>query len=139
MDYQRWWRDRRGLAVFGRRLCDAWTSAYLAASGADLADPVLADPGNGSRYLSGLAGSLSGGTPDGHAPRVVGVWGLSRPGGSGRAHSRIRGHPRPGRHADDRRLGWHVLWHFTGPGRHGVDLVFLTPASEANVTCYGTR
>jgi hypothetical protein len=28
--------------------------------------------------------------------------GLSRPGGSGRGHSRMRGHPRPGRHADDR-------------------------------------
>lgn len=25
------------------------------------------------------------------------------------------------------RLNWHVLWHFTGPGRHGVDLVFLAP------------
>jgi DNA/RNA non-specific endonuclease len=25
------------------------------------------------------------------------------------------------------RLEWRVLWHFTGPGRHGVDLVFLTP------------
>ena len=25
------------------------------------------------------------------------------------------------------RLDWRVLWHFTGPGRHGVDLVFLTP------------
>lgn len=24
------------------------------------------------------------------------------------------------------RLDWRVLWHFTGPGRHGVDLVFLT-------------
>jgi hypothetical protein len=24
------------------------------------------------------------------------------------------------------RLGWRVLWHFTGPGRHGVHLVFLT-------------
>jgi len=24
-------------------------------------------------------------------------------------------------------LGWHALWHFTGPGRHGVDLVFLAP------------
>lgn len=24
-------------------------------------------------------------------------------------------------------LGWHVLWHFAGPGRHGVDLVFLAP------------
>jgi hypothetical protein len=25
------------------------------------------------------------------------------------------------------RLDWRVLWHFEGPGRHGVDLVFLTP------------
>jgi hypothetical protein len=24
-------------------------------------------------------------------------------------------------------LGWFVLWHFSGPGRHGVDLVFLAP------------
>jgi len=24
-------------------------------------------------------------------------------------------------------LQWHVLWHFTGPGRHGVDLLFLAP------------
>ncbi len=25
------------------------------------------------------------------------------------------------------RLEWQVLWHFTGPGGHGVDLVLLTP------------
>jgi hypothetical protein len=25
------------------------------------------------------------------------------------------------------RHGWRVLWHFIGPGRHGVDLVFLAP------------
>jgi hypothetical protein len=24
-------------------------------------------------------------------------------------------------------LDWRVLWHFTGPGRHGVDLIFLAP------------
>ena len=24
-------------------------------------------------------------------------------------------------------MGWHVLWHFAGPGRHGVDVVFLSP------------
>src|SRR4029079_906679 len=24
-------------------------------------------------------------------------------------------------------LEWRVLWHFEGPGRHGVDLVFFTP------------
>lgn len=28
------------------------------------------------------------------------------------------------------RLDWRVLWHFTGPGPHGVDLVFLTPSDE---------
>jgi DNA/RNA non-specific endonuclease len=25
------------------------------------------------------------------------------------------------------RMGWRVLWHFTGPGRHGIDLALLTP------------
>jgi hypothetical protein len=28
------------------------------------------------------------------------------------------------------RIEWRVLWHFTGPRRHGVDLVFLTPDDE---------
>ena len=28
------------------------------------------------------------------------------------------------------RLGWQVLWHFTGPGRHGVDLLFLAPGDK---------
>jgi hypothetical protein len=27
-------------------------------------------------------------------------------------------------------LGYHVRWHFTGPGRHGVDLVVLCPRGE---------
>ena len=37
------------------------------------------------------------------------------------------------------RLDWHVLWHFTGPGRHGVDLVFLTPDDKiAAVEVKGT-
>jgi hypothetical protein len=27
-------------------------------------------------------------------------------------------------------LGYHVLWHFTGPGRHGVDLAVLCPRGE---------
>jgi hypothetical protein len=36
-------------------------------------------------------------------------------------------------------LEWHVLWHFTGPGRHGVDLVFLTPDDKiAAVEVKGT-
>jgi hypothetical protein len=29
------------------------------------------------------------------------------------------------------RLDWRVLWHFTGPGRHGVDLVFLTRTTRS--------
>lgn len=24
-------------------------------------------------------------------------------------------------------IGWRVLWHFVGPGRHGIDLLFLAP------------
>lgn len=28
------------------------------------------------------------------------------------------------------RYGWHVLWHFEGPGRHGADLVFLAPGDR---------
>jgi hypothetical protein len=27
-------------------------------------------------------------------------------------------------------LGYQLLWHFTGPGRHGVDLIVLCPAGE---------
>jgi hypothetical protein len=27
---------------------------------------------------------------------------------------------------------WQVLWHFPGPGRHGIDLAFLT--SDSKVT-----
>jgi hypothetical protein len=27
-------------------------------------------------------------------------------------------------------VGYQLLWHFTGPGRHGVDLIVLCPAGE---------
>jgi DNA/RNA non-specific endonuclease len=37
------------------------------------------------------------------------------------------------------RLDWRVLWHFTGPGRHGMDLLFLTPDDKvAAVEVKGT-
>lgn len=37
------------------------------------------------------------------------------------------------------RQDWRVLWHFTGPGQHGVDLVFLTPDDKiAAVEVKGT-
>ena len=26
--------------------------------------------------------------------------------------------------------GWSPMWHFTGPGRHGIDLLFLDPGAE---------
>jgi hypothetical protein len=135
MEYQRWWRDSYGPADFGRQLCEAWSSQYLGASGADLADLVVVDPGNGFSYLFDLAGSLSGGTPDGHAPRVVGVWGLSRPGGSGRDHSRMRGHPRPGRHDDDR---GHLISCAAGGG-YDINLVPMDAALNRGLSLSGAR
>jgi hypothetical protein len=27
-------------------------------------------------------------------------------------------------------LGYHAIWHFAGPGRHGVDLLFLAPEGD---------
>lgn len=135
MDYQRCWRDSYSPADFGRRLCDAWTSEYLAAVGADLVDLVVVDPGNGFSYLFDLAGSLSGGAPDGHAPRVVGVWGLSRPGGIGRDHSRMRGHPRPGRHADDR---GHLISCAAGGG-YDINLVPMDAALNRGLSQAGAR
>ena len=27
-------------------------------------------------------------------------------------------------------VGYHPVWHFTGPGRHGVDLLMLSPAAD---------
>jgi|GEM_PF-1171423 len=135
MDYQRWWQDRRSPADFGQRICDAWASQYLAASGADPADLVVVDPGNGFSYLFDLAGSLSGQTPRGHPPRVVGVWGLSRPDGSGRDHGRMRGHPRPGRHADDR---GHLISCAAGGG-YDINLVPMDAALNRGLSPQGAR
>lgn len=135
MDCQRWWRESHTPADFGRRLCDAWTSQYLAASGAERADLVVVDPGNGFSYLFDLAGSLSGGPPDGHAPRVVGVWGLSRPSGSGRDRGRMRGHPRPGRYADDR---GHLISCAAGGG-YDINLVPMDAALNRGQSPAGAR
>src|SRR5260221_3702449 len=101
MEYQRWWSARQSAAQFGQRICDTWTSEYLLSTGADPGDLVVVDPGNGFSYLFDLAGTLRG-EQCSHAPRVVGVWGLSQPGADGRDHSRMRGHPRPRQSADDR-------------------------------------
>jgi hypothetical protein len=82
-DYERGWQDCRTPAAFDQWLCDAWTSEYLAGCGAAGADLVVVDPGNGFSYVFDLAGSLRREAPRGHPPRGVGVWGLSRVGGSG--------------------------------------------------------
>src|SRR5579859_322506 len=135
MDYQRWWQDRRSPADFGQRICDAWASQYLAASGADPADLVVVDPGNGFSYLFDLADSLSGQAPRGHPPRVVGVWGLSRPDGSGRDHGRMRGHPRPGRSGDDR---GHLISCAAGGG-YDINLVPMDAALNRGWSAKGSR
>jgi hypothetical protein len=80
----------------------AWASEYCAWAQSDPDDLVVVDPGNGFSYLFDLAGTLRGESYY-RAPRVVGVWGLSRPMIRGRDHSRMHGHPRPGRPLRHRR------------------------------------
>lgn len=101
MDYHAVWADKTTVKAFGDRLLDAWASDYLASVNGDDDELVVVDPGNGFSYLFDLAGSLSGASWP-HAPRVVGVWGLSQPGGLQRDRSRMRGFPRPRRGHDDR-------------------------------------
>ena len=101
VDYQQRWSARASVSGFGEDLCAAWASDYCAWAQPDPDDLVIVDPGNGFSYLFDLAGTLRGESCS-RAPRVVGVWGLSRPREHGRDHSRMRGHPRPGRSADDR-------------------------------------
>ena len=135
MDYQRRWQDSHSPADFGQRLSDAWVSQYRAACGADPADLVVVDPGNGFSYLFDLAGSLSGQARPGHPPSVVGVWGLSRPSESGRDHGRMRGHPRPGRHADDR---GHLISYAAGGG-YDINLVPMDAALNRGLSAAGAR
>ena len=134
MEYQHWWSARQNVAHFGQRICDAWASEYLLSTGADPDDLVVIDPGNGFNYLFDLAGALRGELYL-RPPRVVGVWGLSQPGPGGRDQSRMRGHPRPGRSADDR---GHLISCAAG-GRHDINLVPMDAALNRGWSQEGAR
>ena len=101
MDYHRVWAVKTSVKAFGEVLVNTWASEYAASANVADDELVVVDPGNGFNYLFDLAGSLSGARWP-HSPRVVGVWGLSQPGGLKRDHSRMRGFPRPRRGHDDR-------------------------------------
>jgi hypothetical protein len=134
VDYQRQWSVRTSVAGFGQALCDAWAAEYSA--GAELApgDLVVIDPGNGFSYLFDLAGTLRGESYS-RAPRVVGVWGLSRPGTEDRDHSRMRGHPRPGRSGDDR---GHLISCAAGGG-YDINLIPMDAALNRGWSPEGSR
>jgi hypothetical protein len=134
MKYHHWWSARQSAAHFGQRICDAWASEYLLSAGADPGDLVVVDPGNGFNYLFDLAGALRG-ELCARSPRVVGVWGLSQPGPGGRDQSRMRGHPRPGRSADDR---GHLISCAAGGG-YDINLVPMAAALNRGWSLEGAR
>jgi hypothetical protein len=133
IDYQRLWAGREGVNHFGDRLIDAWSRTYLGAvdRGDDL---VLVDPGNGFAYLFDRTGALRP-VPAAHAPRVIGVWGLSRPVAGGRDPVRMRGHPRPSRGEDDR---GHLISCAAGGG-HDINLVPMDAALNRGWSVDGAR
>ena len=134
MDYQRRWSVRENVASFGQDICDAWASEYSAEAELNPEDLVVADPGNGFSYLFDLAGTLRGEACS-RAPRVVGVWGLSQPGAKSRDHSRMRGHPRPGRSGDDR---GHLVSCAAGGG-YDINLVPMDAALNRGWSSEGSR
>jgi hypothetical protein len=134
VDYQRRWPVRDSVAGFGQGICDAWASEYCAGAELDPGDLVVVDPGNGFSYLFDLAGTLRGESCS-RAPRVVGVWGLSQPGANGRDHSRMRGHPRPGRSGDDR---GHLISCAAGGG-YDINLVPMDAALNRGWSADGSR
>jgi hypothetical protein len=97
-------------------------------------DLVVVDPGNGFSYLFDLAGTLRGESCS-RVPRVVGVWGLSQPAAEGRDHSRMRGHPRPGRSGDDR---GHLVSCAAGGG-YDINLVPMDAALNRGWSAEGSR
>jgi hypothetical protein len=134
VDYQRRWSVRASIAGFGQGICDAWASEYCSGTEPDSGDLVVVDPGNGFSYLFDLAGSFRG-EPCSRAPRVVGVWGLSQPPASGRDHSRMRGHSRPGRSGDDR---GHLISCAAGGG-YDINLVPMDAALNRGWSAEGSR
>jgi hypothetical protein len=125
VDYERIWSARQSAAHFGQLVTDAWASKYLLSLGADHADLVIVDPGNGFKYLFDLADTLVR-VGCRHEPRVVGVWGLSCPAAAGRDSTRMRGHPRPARGGDDR---GHLISCAAGGG---YDINLVPMAAELN-------
>lgn len=134
VDYQQRWAARDSVAGFGQGLCDAWAAEYSAGAELDRGDLVVVDPGNGFSYLFDLAGTLRGDLCS-RAPRVAGVWGLSQPGATGRDHSRMRGHPRPGRPGDDR---GHLISCAAGGG-YDINLVPMDAALNRGWSAEGSR
>ena len=134
VDYQRRWLVRDSVARFGQNICDAWAAEYSAGAEVHPEDLVVTDPGNGFSYLFDLAGTLRG-EPCSRAPRVAGVWGLSQPGAKGRDHSRMRGHPRPGRSGDDR---GHLISCAAGGG-YDINLVPMDAALNRGWSAEGSR
>jgi hypothetical protein len=134
VDYQQRWSARASVSGFGEDLGAAWASDYCAWAQPDPDDLVAVDPGNGFNYLFDLAGTLRGESCS-NAPRVVGVWGLSRPRTRGRDHSRMRGHPRPGRSADDR---GHLISCAAGGG-YDINLVPMDAALNRGWSTDGSR
>ena len=131
--YQNLWTGREDVDHFGDRLIDAWSRAYLlTVDGGD--DLVVVDPGNGFAYLFDRAGALRP-VPAAQAPRVIGVWGYSQPGASGRDPTRIRGHPRPLRGGDDR---GHLISCAAGGG-HDINLVPMDAALNRGWSVDGAR
>jgi DNA/RNA non-specific endonuclease len=134
VDYQGRWSVRASVAGFGQDICDVWASEYAAGTGPDPEDLVIVDPGNGFSYLFDLAGTLRGESCS-RAARVVGVWGLSQTQAQGRDHSRMRGHPRPGRSADDR---GHLISCAAGGG-YDINLVPMDAALNRGWSPAGSR
>jgi len=134
MDYQQLWAVRGGVSCFGQTICDAWTSEYSVWAQPDPGDLVVVDPGNGFSYLFDLAGALRGQTCS-RAPRVIGVWGPSQRREKDRDHSRMRGHPRPGRYEDDR---GHMISCAVGGG-YDINLVPMDAALNRGWSPEGSR
>jgi hypothetical protein len=134
VDYQQRWLAKASVSSFGEDICREWALDYCARAECCPEDLVIVDPGNGFSYLFDLAGTLRG-EPCSRAPRVVGVWGLSRPGAPRRDHSRMRGHPRPGRSADDR---GHLISCAAGGG-YDINLVPMNAALNRGWSAAGSR
>lgn len=79
VEYRRRWSASDSVAGFGQGICDAWAREYSAGAELDPDDLVVVDPGNGFSYLFRPGRDIAG-EPCSRAPRVVGVWSLSRPG-----------------------------------------------------------